>query len=118
MFRVAISGKRYTFAVSEHWPRTWGISLIRAVVLSVVMFMITMTLAFARDPILPNPKLTPGVVLTTDTSKMCQPGCSRTVRHTSGKLKHQVYVECGIDRNACVTRSTISFRLASRARYP
>jgi hypothetical protein len=38
--------------------------------------------------------------LTTDTTKICQPGYSRAVRHTSGNLKHQVYVEYGIDKNA------------------
>jgi hypothetical protein len=53
----------------------------------------------AADSILPDPTLTPGAVLTTDTATICQPGYSRTVRHTSGKLKLQIYVEYGIDRN-------------------
>ena len=67
---------------------------------SVFMVMITATSAFAADPILPDPALTPGAVLTTDVATICQPGYSRRVRHTSGQLKHQVYVAYGIDRNA------------------
>lgn len=55
------------------------------------------TSAIAGDPILPNPKLTPGAVLTTNTSLICQSGYSRSVRHTSGQLKHKVYVEYGIE---------------------
>ena len=55
--------------------------------------------AYADDPISPDPQLTPGAVLTTDTSKICQPGYSRSVRHTSGQLKRQVYAEYGIDAN-------------------
>jgi hypothetical protein len=60
----------------------------------------TVTAAIAADPVLPDPKLTPGAVVTTDATTICRPGYSRSVRHTSGQLKHQVYVEYGIDRNA------------------
>lgn len=56
--------------------------------------------AYASDPALPDPKLTPGAVLTTDTATVCRPGYSKSVRHTSGQLKHQIYAEYGIDRNA------------------
>jgi hypothetical protein len=51
------------------------------------------------DPIRPDPRLTPGAVVTTDPSAVCYPGYSRTVRHTSGMLKHQIYVEYGVDHN-------------------
>jgi hypothetical protein len=55
--------------------------------------------AIAGDlPIKPDPKLTPGAVLTTDAATVCQPGYSKTVRHTSGKLKAFIYREYGIDR--------------------
>ena len=54
----------------------------------------------AADVILPDPKLTPGAVLTTDEGTICQPGYSKSVRHTSGQLKHGIYVEYGINRNA------------------
>src|SRR5450631_2997620 len=58
------------------------------------------TAAFAADPILPDPKLTPGAVTTTDKMTICQQGYSKSVRHTSGQLKHQIYTEYGIDRDA------------------
>jgi hypothetical protein len=55
--------------------------------------------AFADDPIRPNPRLTPGAVLTTDVSLICAPGYTKTVRHTSGELKHAIYREYAIDPN-------------------
>jgi hypothetical protein len=55
--------------------------------------------AMAGDlPIRPDPQLTPGAVLTTDAATVCQSGYSKTVRHTSGKLKALIYREYGIDR--------------------
>jgi hypothetical protein len=54
--------------------------------------------AFAADPIRPDPRLTLGAALTTDLSAICQPGYTKTVRHTSGKLKALVYREYGIDK--------------------
>jgi hypothetical protein len=66
--------------------------------LLVLLFLTTTALpAFAADPIQPDPRLTPGAVLTTDLSVICQPGYTKTVRHTSGKLKRRVYEEYGID---------------------
>jgi hypothetical protein len=54
--------------------------------------------ALADDlPIRPDPKLTPGAVVTTDANVVCQPGYARTMRHTSGSLKHKIYAEYGID---------------------
>jgi hypothetical protein len=55
--------------------------------------------ALADDPIRPDPRLTPGAVLTTDVSVICKPGYTKTVRHTSGNLKAQVYREYRINRN-------------------
>jgi len=55
--------------------------------------------ALAGDLLIrPDPKLTPGAILTTDAAKVCQPGYSKTVRHTSGKLKAMVYREYGLGR--------------------
>jgi hypothetical protein len=51
-------------------------------------------------PIIPDPKLTPGAVLTTDAAVVCKPGYARTVRHTSGKLKATVYRAYSIDRRS------------------
>ncbi len=41
----------------------------------------------ANLPIRPDATLTPGAVLSTDATAVCQPGYSKSVRHTSGKLK-------------------------------
>ncbi len=55
--------------------------------------------AVAADlPICPDPSLTPGAILTTHTAMVCQPGYSRSVRHTSGKVKASIYREYGLDR--------------------
>jgi hypothetical protein len=56
---------------------------------------------FAADlPIRPDPKLTRGAVLTTDAATVCPGGYAKTVRHTSGKLKSEIYAEYGIDRSS------------------
>ena len=64
---------------------------------AILVLLATAAPAFASDPILPNPQLTPGEVLTTDLSKICQSGYTKTVRHTSGKLKQFIYREYGIN---------------------
>src|SRR4051794_6981089 len=57
--------------------------------------------AFAGDlPIRPDPTLTPGAVLTTDVATICRSGYSKTVRHTSGKLKAKIYREYGIAKTS------------------
>jgi len=73
-----------------------ALSLGRRVATACALLLIVLYPAYAADPILPNPQLTPGAVLTTDLAKICQPGYTRTVRHTSGALKHEVYAEYGI----------------------
>jgi hypothetical protein len=50
-------------------------------------------------PIRPDPRLTPGAVLRTDTAIVCQPGYNRTVRHTSGKLKAAIYRKYRLDKS-------------------
>jgi len=44
----------------------------------------------------PDPRRTPGDVLTTDTRKICTPGYTQTVRNVPARLKKQVYQEYGI----------------------
>jgi hypothetical protein len=44
----------------------------------------------------PDPKLTPGDVLTTDASKVCVKGYSKSVRNVSSSEKKQVYAEYNI----------------------
>jgi hypothetical protein len=53
-----------------------------------------------EPPIRPDPKLTPGAVLTTDAATVCTKGYAKTVRHTPGKLKAEIYREYGIDKTA------------------
>jgi hypothetical protein len=64
-----------------------------ACALVVVLFS---QVARAGDPIRPDPRLTPGAVLTTDTAIVCQHGYSASVRHTSGRMKAAIYREYGI----------------------
>jgi hypothetical protein len=57
--------------------------------------------AIAGDlPIRPDPDLTPGAVLTKDVATICRTGYSKTVRHTSGRLKAAIYREYGIDKTS------------------
>jgi hypothetical protein len=42
---------------------------------------------------LPNPRLTPGAVLTTDVARICAPGYARSVRRTARALKLAIYAE-------------------------
>ena len=44
----------------------------------------------------PDQKLTPGVVLTTDKTKVCRPGYSASVRKVSGATKTAAYAEYGV----------------------
>lgn len=71
------------------WVRTFTVLLVALTVAGV---------AHAADPVRPNPHLTPGAVVTTDVSRICTPGYTKSVRHTSGSLKAFVYREYGIDR--------------------
>jgi len=73
---------------------------MRTIICSLAIVVLSTTATFAADPILPDPKLTPGAILTTDAATICQPGYSRSVRHTPGSLKHRVYVEYGIAQSS------------------
>ncbi len=46
---------------------------------------------------LPDPRMTPGAVATQDPTVVCVPGYARAMRHTSGRLKHRIYREYGIE---------------------
>ena len=70
------------------------------IILPLASVVIMATSAFGADLVLPDSKLTPGAAATTDSATICRPGYSESVRHTSGRLKHQVYAEYGINRNA------------------
>jgi len=81
-------------------PETLPAFIRIAGLVAVAVCALSFDTAQAVAPILPDQALTPGAVLSTDAASICQPGYSRSVRHTSGQLKQQVYVEYGIDRNA------------------
>ena len=71
--------------------------------LSIALFSLTFSgrassVALPTDPIVPDHKLTPGVVLTTDLKVLCQVGYSKTVRNTSDKTKAQIYDRYHIDK--------------------
>jgi hypothetical protein len=42
---------------------------------------------------LPDPRLTPGAVLTSDVARICAPGYARSVRHAAYALKLAIYAE-------------------------
>ena len=71
---------------------------MRKVVAFAVAWLLAIPAVAGDLPVQPDPTLTPGAVLTTDVSTICQPGYSKTVRHTSGKLKAKIYREYGIDK--------------------
>jgi hypothetical protein len=51
----------------------------------------------AELPLVPDDRLTPGVIATSDPNVVCHPNYSKTVRHTSGALKHRIYQNYRID---------------------
>jgi hypothetical protein len=58
------------------------------------------SLAWAEDPILPNPEMTPGVFMTEATlDKICVKGYSATVRHVTDKQKDEVFKEYNLERS-------------------
>lgn len=71
---------------------------MKAAILALSVLLSAAVPALAEDPVLPNPNLTPGAVRTEDAGRVCEPGYARSVRHTSGKLKHRIYEDYGIDR--------------------
>lgn len=50
----------------------------------------------SAPPMLPDPRLTPGDVLSTDTRSICTPGYTKTVRNVPTDLKRQVYKNYGL----------------------
>jgi hypothetical protein len=73
---------------------------MRKILAASVACLIAMSAVAGDLPIRPDPVLTPGAVLTTDVATICQAGYSKTVRHTSGKLKAAIYSEYGIDKTS------------------
>jgi hypothetical protein len=74
-------------------------AITRTLVAAVALVVAASSTSLAEDPIRPDPKLTPGAVVTTDTAVICVSGYTKSVRHTSGHLKALIYREYGIDRD-------------------
>src|ERR1700730_4204564 len=70
---------------------------MRQVLLFAAVLLLTLPAAAGDLPIRPDPKLTPGAILTNDPAMICQPGYAKTVWHTSGKLKAQFYRQSALD---------------------
>lgn len=82
---------------------------MRRVLLCSVVFTLLTVAACAEDllpgdpgdaRIRPDARLTPGAVATSDPAVFCHAGYSRSVRHTSGRVKRDVYRAYGIDRRS------------------
>ncbi|MFC4455228.1 hypothetical protein [Deinococcus sonorensis] len=70
---------------------------MRPLLLSLALFGVASAQSYnMQAPILPDPKLSPGDVLTTDTKVICKPGYTQTVRNVPQALKEQIYREYGI----------------------
>jgi len=54
----------------------------------------------AESPILPNPRLTPGAILSTDPDEICVPGYSKRTRNVSRETKELAYRLYGITSRA------------------
>ena len=50
----------------------------------------------AHSPLQPDPKMTPGDVLSTDVQAICAPGYTKTVRNGPQSRKNQVYRQYGV----------------------
>ena len=64
----------------------------------ILLFTLFATSALAESPLVPNSKLTPGIVDSSATvPKICKAGYSASVRNVPLSVKHQVFVEYNTD---------------------
>lgn len=70
---------------------------VRPCLLAIGVTLCSVGTAFAADPILPDPNLTPGAVFTTDAAVVCAPGFVKPSQLTPEKLKAFIFREYGID---------------------
>lgn len=65
-----------------------------------IIFCLLPSLAWAENPILPNPALTPGTFDPTATvDKICKKGYTATVRHVTEAQRYLVFNEYGLQRS-------------------
>ena len=58
------------------------------------------TVCLADSPLLPDPQITPGDILTSDIQIICVPGYTKTVRKVPAAVKRQAYYNYGIETRA------------------
>jgi hypothetical protein len=68
---------------------------------ALLLVLVTLSCAaLAAQPVLPDRRLTPGDVLTTDAAVVCRPGYAERVREVPEGVKHAVYRAYGITAHA------------------
>lgn len=75
---------------SIRWPPLQG----------ALAFLLLSSVCLAESPILPDPSLTPGAVLSTDPGEICVPGYSKRTRNVSRETKELAYRLYGITTRA------------------
>lgn len=58
--------------------------------LFLLVILLLAVIVSAQSPALPNPRLTPGEIRTTDVNAVCHGGSTKLVRHTTEAMKRQV----------------------------
>lgn len=62
----------------------------------VVFFALLTTSVLADDPIMPDPKLTPGATFQVSINQIAEPGYSAGVRHVTAKQKEEAFARYGV----------------------
>jgi hypothetical protein len=88
------------YEATRHLIRCQLMKARRASAIAAALLAPFISLAFADDPIRPDPKLTPGDTLPVTTDEICEPGYSKFVRrYIDGRTKAEVYREYGLENH-------------------
>ncbi len=87
---------------------------IRRTIVIVAMLCALVVSAQAEPPLRPDPALTPGDVLTTDTTVIYKPHYTDTVRDVPQSLKNRVYKNYGVTTRPRAYRPHASLPSAAR----
>ena len=90
-----ISSRHCQISTLPFNPPQW-VAFALLSVASVIAAKASALAASYPSPLVPDPTLTPGDVLTTDTTVVCQRGYTATVRDVPQSLKNQVFRQYGI----------------------
>src|SRR5436853_6720086 len=77
----------------------------RSLLLALALSVVGSGAGASEPPSAPDPKLTPGAVLSVGPDQVCRPGYSRTIRHVTAANKREVFARYGL-RNAVVNVTT------------